>query len=412
MQITKNIIRRDYQPLSVAASIVVVSNSDSPLTQVYDELLNVFQPNRTLTPLVLMPRIELTAKDGSLQRNLTNADIAADSMKWLLNGKDIKTVDGWKDAVQINTTATDKRGQIVISRNVMPSEVYALSFECDVPDTRTNKVVHIVIEPVLLTTTDRSEDDWEISVNGAHNVVYNPIVDMLAEMEYEMAQGIAAYNDTQLSEARKSADSYVQQWNVIVRKGKAEAPTDLYTVNYYIHEGSKKVLLTDNNLGDYPITSISQKSLVVDLRMITNETFTIEVVSSLERTVAMITLGAARRMEPVTWDYLNKTAAQATEDMRDDRALARAASGMVKYPERTHHILWFVTDARGINHELNMGATTRYSLKKYGLTDTATISEFIATEDKPPYVRAITNEGAVLTDNQGREFIFTSLQKS
>lgn len=412
MQITKNIIRRDYQPLSVAASIVVVSNSDSPLTQVYDELLNVFQPNRTLTPLVLMPRIELTAKDGSLQRNLTNADIAADSMKWLLNGKDIKTVDGWKDAVQINTTATDKRGQIVISRNVMPSEVYALSFECDVPDTRTNKVVHIAIEPVLLTTTDHSEDDWEISVNGAHNVVYNPIVDMLAEMEYEMAQGIAAYNDTQLSEARKSADSYVQQWNVIVRKGKAEAPTDLYTVNYYIHEGSKKVLLTDNNLGDYPITSISQKSLVVDLRMITNETFTIEVVSSLERTVAMITLGAARRMEPVTWDYLNKTAAQATEDMRDDRALARAASGMVKYPERTHHILWFVTDARGINHELNMGATTRYSLKKYGLTDTATISEFIATEDKPPYVRAITNEGAVLTDNQGREFIFTSLQKS
>lgn len=412
MQITKNIIRRDYQPLSVAASIVVVSNSDSPLTQVYDELLNVFQPNRTLTPLVLMPRIELTAKDVSLQRNLTNADIAADSMKWLLNGKDIKTVDGWKDAVQINTTATDKRGQIVISRNVMPSEVYALSFECDVPDTRTNKVVHIVIEPVLLTTTDHSEDDWEISVNGAHNVVYNPIVDMLAEMEYEMAQGIAAYNDTQLSEARKSADSYVQQWNVIVRKGKAEAPTDLYTVNYYIHEGSKKVLLTDNNLGDYPITSISQKSLVVDLRMITNETFTIEVVSSLERTVAMITLGAARRMEPVTWDYLNKTAAQATEDMRDDRALARAASGMVKYPERTHHILWFVTDARGINHELNMGATTRYSLKKYGLTDTATISEFIATEDKPPYVRAITNEGAVLTDNQGREFIFTSLQKS
>lgn len=412
MQITKNIIRRDYQPLSVAASIVVVSNSDSPLTQVYDELLNVFQPNRTLTPLVLMPRIGLTAKDGSLQRNLTNADIAADSMKWLLNGKDIKTVDGWKDAVQINTTATDKRGQIVISRNVMPSEVYALSFECDVPDTRTNKVVHIAIEPVLLTTTDHSEDDWEISVNGAHNVVYNPIVDMLAEMEYEMAQGIAAYNDTQLSEARKSADSYVQQWNVIVRKGKAEAPTDLYTVNYYIHEGSKKVLLTDNNLGDYPITSISQKSLVVDLRMITNETFTIEVVSSLERTVAMITLGAARRMEPVTWDYLNKTAAQATEDMRDDRALARAASGMVKYPERTHHILWFVTDARGINHELNMGATTRYSLKKYGLTDTATISEFIATEDKPPYVRAITNEGAVLTDNQGREFIFTSLQKS
>ena len=217
MQITKNIIRRDYQPLSVAASIVVVSNSDSPLTQVYDELLNVFQPNRTLTPLVLMPRIELTAKDGSLQRNLTNADIAADSMKWLLNGKDIKTVDGWKDAVQINTTATDKRGQIVISRNVMPSEVYALSFECDVPDTRTNKVVHIAIEPVLLTTTDHSEDDWEISVNGAHNVVYNPIVDMLAEMEYEMAQGIAAYNDTQLSEARKSADSYVHRRSVEVR---------------------------------------------------------------------------------------------------------------------------------------------------------------------------------------------------
>ena len=411
MQITKNRIRRDYQPLSVAAGIAVVSESDSPLTQVYDELLNVYQPNRELTPLVLMPTVVLTASDGSMKVALTNADIAADTMKWMLNGADITTVEGWKDKVKVDTSASANRGMLTIARNVKPNEVSNLYFECDVADTRTGKNVHVTTEAVILSTTDKSEDDWEVSVSGARNVLYNPIDDMLAEMEYEVAHDIATYDESELEEAKESAGSYVQEWDITVRKGKSVADKSLYTVNLYIHEGSKKVLLTDDNIADYPVTLVSQSALAVDLRLIDNATFTIEVVSATGNQVATMTLGAARRYETVTWEYLNQTAAQATEDMRDDMILARGASGTLKYPERTHNIMWFVTDSEGENHELNMGAKTRYSMNDYGLTDTAEIAEYVATEDKPTYAGAITADGTILTDGQGRELIFTTLSK-
>ena len=411
MQITKNRIRRDYQPLSVAAGIAVVSESDSPLTQVYDELLNVYQPNRELTPLVLMPTVVLTASDGSMKGALTNVDIVTDTIKWMLNGADITTVEGWKDKVKVDTSASANKGMLTIARNVKPSEVSNLYFECDVADTRTGKNVHVTTEAVILSTTDKSEDDWEVSVSGARNVLYNPIDDMLAEMEYEVAHDIATYDESELEEAKKSAGSYVQEWGITVRKGKSVADKGLYTVNLYIHEGSKKVLLTDDNIADYPVMLASQSALAVDLRLIDNATFTIEVVSATGNQVATITLGAARRYETVTWEYLNQTVAQATEDMRDDMILARGASGTLKYPERTHNIMWFVTDSEGESHELNMGAKTRYSMNDYGLTDTAEIAEYVATEDKPTYAGACTADGTILTDGQGRELIFTTLGK-
>lgn len=411
MQITKNRIRREYQPLSVAAGIAVVSESDSPLTQVYDELLNVYQPNRELTPLVLIPSVVLTASDGSMKGSLTNVNIASDTMKWMLNGTDITKVDGWRDKVTIDTSESASRGRLTIARNVKPGEVASLYFECDVPDTRTGKNIHITTEALLLATTDKSEDDWEIAISGARNVLYNPVDDMLAEMEYEMAQGIATYNETEMEEARKSVGSYVQEWNFTVRKGKSIADNSLYTVNHYVHAGSKKILLTEDNMADYPVSRFGRSVLAVDLRLVDNVTFTTEVVSAVGNQVASITYGAARRYETVTWDYLNQTDAQATEDMRDDMVLARGMNGMLKYPERTHNILWYVTDAEGENHFLNMGAKTRYSMKEYGLSDTAEIAEFVATEDKPTYRGASTSEGKVLTDGQGKEFIFTTLSE-
>lgn len=411
MQITKNRIRRDYQPLSVAAGIAVVSESDSPLTQVYDELLNVYQPNRELTPLVLMPTVVLTATDGSLSGALTNVNIAADTMKWMLNGADITTLAGWKDKVKVDTSASGSRGMLTIARNVKPSEVGTLYFECDIPDTRTGKNVHVTTEAVILSTTDKSEDDWEVAVDGARNVLYNPIDDMLSEMEYEVAHDIATYDESELEEARKSVGSYVQEWAITVKKGKGIADKSLYMVNHYIHEGSKKVLLTDDNIADYPVRLASQSALAVDLRLIDNATFTIEVVTTTGKQVASMTLGAARRYEAVTWDYLNQTDAQATEDMRDDMVLARGANGMLKYPERTHNIMWYVTDSGGENHELNMGAKTRYSMNDYGLAETAEISEYVATEDKPTYAGATTADGTILTDGQGRDLIFTTLSK-
>lgn len=404
MQITKNRIRRDYQPLSVAHSISVVSTGDSPLTQVYDEVLNVFQPNRKITPLVLMPKVTLTASDGSMVQPLTNKDIAADSMKWYLDGKDIKTVAGWKDNVRIATSADDLRGQLTIAYNVMPRETHSLYFEYTVADTRTGKNITIVTDAVVLSTTDKSEDDWSVDVSGAKTVIYDPTEDMLAEMEYEVAQGLATYSDVEMREAETSAGSYKHDFVLTVRKGNTVADASLYDVKVWLHEGSRMVELTDDNLIDSPVTEANKRHVEVDLRMVDNVALTIEV-RWKDKPVAAVTVGAARKEPGVNWDSLNKTDASAKEDMRDDRVLASTKKGVLKYPQRTHRILWFVTDAKGKDHEIGYGDKTRYSMKKFGLTDTAEIAEYIATEQKPAHALAVTKDGKVLTGKNGEVFI-------
>ena len=406
MKITKNRIRRDYQPLSVAHSIAVTSGGDSPLTQVYDEVLNVFQPNRKITPLVLMPTVTLTASDGSMAQPLTNKDIAADTMTWYLDGNDIKTVAGWKDDVSINTASGNQRGQLTVARNVMPGETHSLYFECRVADVRTGKIITVTTDVLLLSTTDKSEDDWAVDVSGAKTVVYDPTEDMLAEMEYEMAQGLATYSDQELRNAEMSAGSYKHDFALTVRKGKTVAPARLYEVKVWTHDGSKRTEVTEDNMTDSAISAMDKTHVEVDMRMVDNMTLTLEV-NWKNKPVASVTVGMARSEPGVNWDYLNKTDAGAKEDMRDDRVLASTKKGMLRYPQRTHRILWFVTDARGKDHEIGYGDKTRYSMKKYGLTDTAEIAESIATEQKPPHSIAVTKEGKVLTNKNGEVFIIS-----
>ena len=404
MQVTKNRIRRDYQPLSVAHSIAVTSGGDSPLTQVYDEVLNVFQPNRKITPLVLMPTVTLTASDGSMAQPLTNKDIAADTMTWYLDGKDIKTVAGWMDDVSINTASGNQRGQLTVARNVMPGETHSLYFECRVADVRTGKIITVTTDAVVLSTTDKSEDDWAVDVSGAKTVVYDPTEDMLAEMEYEMAQGLASYSDKELRDAELSADSYKHDFVLTVRKGKTVAPAKLYEVKVWMHDGSKRTEVTEDNMADTAISAMDKTHVEVDMRMVDNLTLTIEV-NWKNKPVASVTVGMGRSEPGVEWDYLNKTDAGAKEDMRDDRVLASTKKGMLKYPQRTHRIMWFVTDAKGKDHEVGYGDKTRYSMKEYGLTDTAEIAEYIATEQKSPHSLAVTEGGKVLTNKNGEVFI-------
>lgn len=406
MQITKNRIRRNYEPLSVAVSVAVMSDGDSPLTQVYDEALGVYQPNRRLTPLVLMPKVTLTATDGSLAQPLTNRDIAADSMKWILDGKDITTV--WKDVATVDTSDSDDRGMLTISTNIKPGEKHTLHFEATVADVRTGKNISVVSDDLIMATTDKSEDDWSVGMEGARTVVYDPTQDMLAEMEYEVAQGIvAAYSEEELAEAEQSAGSYRHCFRFDVKRGAKKGSG--HVMKYYVMEdATHRTEVTDDNMEDWGVESYDDEHLTLDLRMVERQTLAAEVVYK-NKVVAAVTFGAARKQPGVTWEYLNKMDARAEEDWREDRVMAATGQGALKYPSRTHNILWYVTDASGKDHQAGIGERVRYSTKEYGLKDTAEIAEYIATEQKPAHMVVTDKSGAVLTDNAGRTLVMTTV---
>ena len=406
MQITRNRIRRSYEPLSVAVSVAVNSSGDSPLTQVYDEAQGVYQPNRELTPLVLMPRVTLTATDGSLAQPLTNRDIAADSMKWVMDGRDITAA--WGSLATVETGASDERGRLTLKYNVPPGEKHVLHFEATVADTRTGKNVRVVSDDLILATTDKSEDDWGIAVDGARTVVYDPTEDGLAEMEYEAAHGLATYGEAELSAAAKKEGSYAHRFGFTVKRGRKAGQG--YVMKYYVmDDATHKTELTEENVAETAVDSFDAKGLTLDLRLVERITLRAEAVYK-GRVVAAVTFGAARREPGVDWDYLNKTDAKATDDWREDRVVAATKRGALKHPERTHNIFWYVTDAAGKDHEAGMGAAVRYSLKEHGLKDTGEIAEYIATEQKPPHAVATDKGGTVLTDGEGRVLVVTTVR--
>ena len=65
-------IRRDYAPLNVALG-VTNSTPNSPLIQVYDPDTGTYNPDRTITWLVIKPVLKANAPDDTLVSELGNA---------------------------------------------------------------------------------------------------------------------------------------------------------------------------------------------------------------------------------------------------------------------------------------------------------------------------------------------------
>ena len=63
MESGKKRIRLEFAPLNVAVSMVLLT-PNSPLVQVCNTLINQYEPDRTLTPTVVLPQVVANASDG------------------------------------------------------------------------------------------------------------------------------------------------------------------------------------------------------------------------------------------------------------------------------------------------------------------------------------------------------------
>lgn len=286
MRLAQNQIRKNFAPLNVTASILVLS-PDSPLMQSFDAITNEVLPSRVGEPLSLLPKISMKANDGSLPVDSEGKVIGYDNsclitdnndypLQWLVNGKPISEVFKSSEYVIIlpgeddATLGVNTRGLLKIYKDLTVNEEVQINFDGYVRDARTAQAIHVVTKSVHLGCSQSASDEYTLVIMSAKHFVYNPVNDHLLEYEYCKANNIA----TTASASVADDVSYLHTWNFRLQQGETVVDTDKYSIAVYDASDLSTPLVEDASDG---IIEITKNVFKVDTRIYKNREFQIVV---------------------------------------------------------------------------------------------------------------------------------------
>lgn len=392
-------IRTDYAPLSVAVSIACVSGS-SPVTQVYDPETMQYEPDRSLTPVVLLPDVTANARDGSWPNPRVNPLLA--DMVWLVDGVDISTLPEWQGKYTVEQSG-DNRGAISVYRNNAPGEAYALSFKAVFADTRTGLNIPVETVEIVLSVTDKSDDGYSIGLDDDQIIQYNPFKDRLRLYQYKVAHGLEEYSETDEQEAM-DANAYIRTIEVSVYKGGVRE-TSGYTLSLY-RVGSTGSL-TQLQSGVDEVVEIATDHVTLDLRLVTKSDYLLRAYVEDEEVAAM--QFSVNRVYPVfRASPSNGTSISPGDTFRFDKATVDCDGNIVECPGSVIRMVWMTDSASktGVSH--NEGDETVFLLSSTGIGETYSddwLDVYLDVEQKPALSIAVDGTDT-WTDDEGNVLIF------
>ena len=289
MPIVSNKANRKFAPLDVSVSVVCASPK-SPFMQTMAG--NKFFPDRTQSGFecVAYPQINATAKDDSWDSKKSNMSLA--NMVWKVSTgtewKDISKINVWSGKYSIDTSNTSNRGSLTIKRNLSSNDKQQLQFEADLYDYRTNSILHITADPITLYTADKGADTYGMGIREDTDISYNPFLDKLALYEYKVANNIVSAS-TEARNACFDGNQYECHIPIDVYKSK-DRITSGFTVELY--RGTTK-MSASSAASPNEIISISTSEIVLDLRLVEKNNYTIKAVIN-GKAVAQFQFSASR----------------------------------------------------------------------------------------------------------------------
>jgi hypothetical protein len=289
MPIVSNKANRKFAPLDVSVSVVCASPK-SPFMQTMAG--NKFFPDRTQSGFecVAYPQINATAKDESWDNKQSNISLA--NMVWKVSTgtewKDISKIDAWSGKYSIDTSNTSNRGSLTIKRNLSSNDKQQLQFEADLYDYRTNSILHITADAITLYTADKGADTYGMGIREDTDISYNPFLDKLALYEYKVANNIISAS-TEERNACFDGNQYECHIPIDVYKSK-DRITSGFSIELY--RGTTK-MSASSAASPNEIISISTSEIVLDLRLVEKNNYTIKAVID-GKAVAQFQFSASR----------------------------------------------------------------------------------------------------------------------
>lgn len=400
METGRKRIRREFAPLTVSVAISCES-AYSPMMQVYNAASQEYEPNRLVTPTIIRPIVNAHAADGTWPIPTANGSLA--NMHWYVNGVDISLLDDWVNLYDIDGAGAT-RGSLTVRRNVTPNERLSLHFEADLVDKRLGVTIHIKTDPVILSTVDKSEDLYGISIGEDRNIRYSPFDDKLLLYEYKVAHGIIPESSSAESQAR-NGNEYYRTIPIQVYLADTLLSTG-YTVKLF--KIGANLSLTEVSETDYEVVSVSATSIILDLRLIEKADYMIKAyVDDVEK--AKVQISIERIYRNFTCTPTNETGIHPGQTARFDIALVNCDGKAVEYPGSIIKIIWHTDTAKRINLVHNEGGTTVFQLKDTGVGENDGdnwIDVYVEAIQKEIHSVAIDEEGNIFADADGNIYIF------
>ena len=394
MKTSKRRIRKTYAPLVACVTLYCASQDSSPLTQAYNAKAATFEPNRSLSPLLLYPEVVLKANDGSLKTPYGNESLS--SMKWYIDGVDISTIPAYSGKYSIETESNSLRGQLTLLYNVPVQEQHTISFEADVADTRTGKLIHVKTDGLVMSTTDMSEDKFTLTPTQGEIQQYNPFLDRFFHYQYKVANGLMDASAAAESEA-KDNNSYLRTMTFSFFQGSTEI-TSGYTLKLYsvASDGTlTEMAASDGN----EVDSISASGIVLDLRLVEKGNYAVKAyVDEKEKAACQFSFG---RVNPAySAEIVNTTDIAPGDTSRGDRVLIDSGGKAVECPESIIRIVWHTATNALSDVSHGEGDHVAYTLASTGIGSTyndSWMDTWVETTQKAAC--------SVLTDGNGNEYV-------
>lgn len=400
MEISKKRIRIDYAPLNVAVSVVNMT-PNSPVVQVFNGFTNQYEPNRSLSPTIILPQVVASAADNSWGDPHSNHALA--EMKWFVNGVDISTLTEWDNLYEIYT-AGSWRGAIAIKKNFSPGEQASLHFEGVLADNRLGVNIPIKTEPIVLSCSDKSQNMYSLSIGDDMIIQYNPFKDKLFLYEYKVAHGLISPS-TSAQNAANDENSYNRSIPVTLFCGD-NAMTSGYSIKLF--RVNTATSFTELVAGEDEVVSISPTQVTLDLRLIKKSDYVIRAYAE-NREVGRVQFSVNRLNPRYTIRMTNGTDINPTDTQRYDEAMVDNDGNIVECPGSLIRIIWMSDTQAKKDVVLNEGDVTQFLLSKTGIGSSyndSWLELYTMSELKEAHNIATDENNNIYTDEKGNDFIF------
>ncbi len=413
METFKVRIRKDFAPLNVAVSIVNINPQGSPMLQRYTERTQSYEPNHSLTPLVLDIQSKFTAKesDNSVVE-YTNADLA--EIKWLLDGVDITTLSDWKQGTDYTiSTANETKGQITINKNFTSGYHHDLQFTAVMPDKRLGTRIQVSSDPVTIGCDSSSEDKYSMDFGEDTSILYNPFEDLLLLYDYKVAHGIAV-SDAEKMKAEASMDSYKRTIPIHVYRGSTAITTGYRVSLFQVDETGNKTLVqssAESLDNESEVIELTPTKLILDLRLITSRSYAITAFSLIDdRELCEKQFTVSRTYPVYRLQPINGGSIEQGQTSHYSEVQCTSNGHVVSYPERVLKIDWY-TDTASKTGAGSHGEGDKVDIKlaDTGIGDTYDddwMDIYNKSEQKEAMALATDSDGTIMTDEDGQPYIF------
>lgn len=162
----------NWKPLQLQVSFAV--EGSVPDRQTYNADTREYEPDYTLTPVVIQPCVSILDKDDTLPAGSVNHQLT--NIRWYEIIGGVKRLIDTSDTGYEITTGTGEAGRIRVKKNVQPRNPLTLVFYAEYIDTRNSQL--ITVQGSYLLDCTSASDLIRVELDTAAQTIYNPLEDV------------------------------------------------------------------------------------------------------------------------------------------------------------------------------------------------------------------------------------------